>query len=401
MADAFLPYGRQSIDQSDIDHVIAALRSDFLTTGPWVERFERELAETVGAHEAVAVANGTAALHLAVLSQNLTPEDVVIVPSLTFVATANAVAFCGAQVVFADVDPDTGLMTDESFLEALAVVQGLEGHRFAGVIPVHYAGRTVDLSLMTEICAGERAFIIEDACHALGSKGSQGMVGSGVASDMACFSFHPVKTLTTGEGGAITTNDPKLAARLRQLRSHGLERQADHFTGLGFGDGDDNGSWVYEMQALGFNYRLPDINCALGVAQLAKLKGFIQRRRHLVGLYRDLLAEAELPLSHAPEAEGCQAAFHLMAVSIDFDTIGMTRAAVMSGLREQGIGTQVHYVPVHRQPYWVERQMGQRTLTGADAFYRRTLSLPLFPDMTDADPARVVTAFKAVLAQTR
>jgi len=397
MAEAFLPYGRQSIGQDDIDAVIEALRSDFLTTGPWVERFERELADTVGAQQAVAVANGTAALHLAVLSQNLTPEDVVIVPSLTFVATANAVAFCGAQVVFADVDGETGLMTEEGFLEALAVVEGLEGYRFAGVIPVHYAGRPVDLSLMADICAGERAFIIEDACHALGSRGPQGRIGSAEASDMACFSFHPVKTLTTGEGGAITTNDVKLAERLRQLRSHGLERRADRFGGLGFGDGDDNGPWVYEMPELGYNYRLPDINCALGVAQLTKLPRFVAQRRALVQAYRHRLAEAGVPLSHAPEPEGEEAAFHLMAVGIDFPAVGKRRAEVMADLRARGIGTQVHYVPVHRQPYWVGRQLGRRELRGADRFYRHSLSLPLFPDMTEADVARVVEALAAVL----
>ncbi|MFT4089238.1 MAG: UDP-4-amino-4,6-dideoxy-N-acetyl-beta-L-altrosamine transaminase [Asticcacaulis sp.] len=397
MAEALLPYGRQSIDQDDIDHVIEALRSDFLTTGPWVERFERELAQTVGAREAVAVSNGTAALHLAVLSQNLTPQDVVIVPSVTFVASANAVAFCGAQVVFADVDPDTGLMTEESFLEALAIVEGLKDHRFAGVIPVHYAGRPVDLAMMADVCAGERAFVIEDACHALGSKGPQGSVGACQASDMACFSFHPVKTLTTGEGGAITTDDTRLAEKLRQLRSHGLERRSDHFTGLGYGDADDQGAWVYEMQALGYNYRLPDINCALGVAQLAKLSGFVQRRRHLVGLYRDLLKTAGLPVTWTDETDS-ESAFHLMAVRIDYQAAGRTRSEVMAGLRERGIGTQVHYVPVHRQPWWAERQLARRDLSGADSFYRHTLSLPLFPDMTDADPARVVRALTEVLS---
>lgn len=394
----FLPYGRQSLDQSDIDHVIEALKSDFLTTGPWVDRFERDLATAVGAAEAVVVANGTAALHLALMTRDLSPTDVVIVPSITFVASANAVAYCGAQVVFADVDPDTGLMTEETFREALAVVRGLFGYRFAGVVPVHYAGRPIDLSAISDLCREAGAFVLEDACHALGSKGPQGVIGACGASDMACFSFHPVKTLTTGEGGAITTQDPALAARLRQLRSHGLERRTEHFTGLGFGDGDDTGGWVYELPTLGYNYRLPDINCALGVSQLEKLGHFCERRRKLVALYQQELTKTNRSVSWMPPVEGSNPVFHLMAVAIDFQAAGLTRGDLMAALKTKGIGTQVHYVPVHRQPFWQARQLGRRDLKGADHFYRRTLSLPLFPDMRDEDPQRVMVALNEALS---
>lgn len=392
----FLPYGRQSIADSDIEAVVEALRSDYLTTGPMVERFEGALAATVGAKEAVVVANGTAALHLCILTQTLTPRDVVIVPSITFAASANCVAYCGAQVIFADVDPLTGLITDKTFDAALSLIG--PSQRFAGVIPVHYAGRPVDLGHISAVARARGAFVIEDACHALGSTGPQGTIGACSASDMANFSFHPVKTLTTGEGGAITTNDPELARRLRLLRSHGIERDPARFEGLGYGDGDDTGPWVYEMQALGFNYRLPDINCALGVAQLKRLPGFIERRKALVTAYQAALAQTHLPVSWAAPAAGDDPVFHLFAPGIDFAAVGKTRAEVMAALRDRGIGTQVHYIPVHRQPYWQTRQVSPRDLPGADAFYRSTLSLPLYPDMADSDPARVVAALKEVLA---
>ncbi|ADU12110.1 UDP-4-amino-4,6-dideoxy-N-acetyl-beta-L-altrosamine transaminase [Asticcacaulis excentricus] len=395
-ATPFLPYGRQSIADSDIEAVVEALRSDYLTTGPMVERFERELAATVGAKEAVVVANGTAALHLCMLAQDLTPSDVVIVPSITFAASANCVAYCGAQVVFADVDPLTGLITDETFEDALSLIGPQK--RFAGVIPVHYAGRPVDISRISAVARARGAFVIEDACHALGSTGPQGPIGACAASDMANFSFHPVKTLTTGEGGAISTNDLERARRLRLLRSHGIERDPARFVGLGYGDGDENGAWVYEMQVLGFNYRLPDINCALGVAQLKRLPEFIKRRKALVAAYQAELAQSNLPVSWMAPAAGDDPVFHLFAPGIDFAAVGKTRAEVMAGLRERGIGTQVHYIPVHRQPYWQTRQLSPRALPGADAFYRSTLSLPLYPDMADGDPARVVEALKEVLA---
>ncbi len=390
----FLPYGRQSIDQSDIDAVVETLRSDYLTTGPAVERFERELAEAVGAKHAVVVANGTAALHIAALTRDLMPNDAVIVPSITFAASANCIAYCGAQVIFADVDPNTGLITGDAFDEALATIG--PDHRFAGVVPVHYAGRAVDLSHISAMCRERGAFLIEDACHAIGTTGPQGPIGACEASDMAVFSFHPVKTLTTGEGGAVTTNDPELARRLRLLRSHGIERDADHFEGLGY-DGDaDNGPWVYEMQALGFNYRLPDLNCALGSAQLKRLPHFMARRVALVERYHQALTASNLPVRWAPPV-GQQPTFHLFAISIDFEALSTTRTAVMQGLRARGIGSQVHYIPVHRQPWWQTRALSQRELPGADRYYKTTLSLPLYADMSDDDPARVVEALAEVL----
>lgn len=393
---SFLPYGRQSISDADIEAVVEVLRSDYLTTGPYVDRFEKDLAAAVGAREAVVCANGTAALHLAALTQDLTPQDVVIVPSMTFAASANCIAYCGAQVIFADVDPVTGLITDEAFDDALSLFRkGYPHHRYAGAIPVHYAGRPVKLGHISRISDELGGFVIEDACHAIGTTGPDGRVGACAASDMAVFSFHPVKTLTTGEGGAVATNDAALARRLRLLRSHGIERDPARLDGLGFGDDNDNGPWVYEMQALGFNYRLPDLNCALGVAQLKRLPDFAAKRKALVAAYQTALASANLPVSWT--ATQYDVVFHLFAVTIDFAGLGTTRTAVMQGLRDRGIGTQVHYIPVHRQPYWQRHALGQRDLPGADQYYRNTLSLPLYADMADDDPARVIAALSEVL----
>lgn len=394
--NSFLPYGRQSISDADIEAVVEVLRSDYLTTGPYVDRFEKDLAAAVGAREAVVCANGTAALHLAALTQDLTPQDVVIVPSMTFAASANCIAYCGAQVLFADVDPITGLITDETFDDALSLFRkGYPHHRYAGAIPVHYAGRPVKLGHISRISDELGGFVIEDACHAIGTTGPDGRIGACAASDMAVFSFHPVKTLTTGEGGAVTTNDADLARRLRLLRSHGIERDPQRFDGLGFGDDNDNGSWVYEMQALGFNYRLPDLNCALGVAQLKRLPAFAAKRKALVSAYQTALASANLPVSWTATQD--DVVFHLFAVTIDFAGLGTTRTAVMQGLRDRGIGTQVHYIPVHRQPYWQRHALGQRELPGADRYYRNTLSLPLYADMANDGPARVIAALSEVL----
>ncbi len=395
---SFLPYGRQSISEADIEAVVEVLRSDYLTTGPYVDRFEADLAKAVGAKEAVVVANGTAALHIATMTYDLGAKDVVIVPSITFAASANCIAYCGAQVVFADVDPLTGLITDDSFAEALSIIdRDYPDHRFAGAIPVHYAGRPVPLAYMAGVCRDREAFLIEDACHAIGTVGPDGRTGSCQSSDMAVFSFHPVKTLTTGEGGAITTNDPALARRLRMLRSHGIERDPARLTGLGYGGDNDAGPWVYEMQALGYNYRLPDLNCALGVSQLKRLPEFMARRVALVAAYEDALAASNLPVAWQPVVADQNPTFHLFAVTIDFAALGLTRSAVMAGLKARGIGTQVHYIPVHRQPYWHKHALGQRDLPNADRYYETTLSLPLYADMTDGDPQRVVDALGEVL----
>jgi UDP-4-amino-4,6-dideoxy-N-acetyl-beta-L-altrosamine transaminase len=391
----FLPYGRQTIEDDDVQAVAEALRGEILTTGPMVERFEGAIAEATGAEHAVVCNSGTAALHMAVKAAGIGPGDVCIVPAITFLATANAARFEGADVVFADVDPATGLMTPDSFAEALGRAKG---RRVRAVLPVHLCGSPVDVPGLRLIADQVGATIIEDACHALGTTTAwDTKVGACRASAMACFSFHPVKTICSGEGGAVTTNDAGLAARLRLARNHGLTRDPADFRGgdLAFTDGAAN-SWWYEQVELGWNYRLPDVMCALGLSQIRKLDRFAARRRELTERYRELLAPLA-PVVRAVEApEGSDPVLHLMMARIDFEAAGQTRKAVVDALRARGIGTQVHYIPVHRQPYY-RALYGDLELAGADAFYGSCLSLPLFPGMGDDDPARVADALAAVL----
>jgi UDP-4-amino-4,6-dideoxy-N-acetyl-beta-L-altrosamine transaminase len=388
--DGFLPYGRQSIDDEDIAAVVAALRSDYLTTGPRVGEFEADFARMAGAAHAVSCSSGTAALHLAALALSLEPGDVVIVPSLTFLASANMARYVGADVQFADVDPDTGLMTPETLRSAIAAA----GERAKAVVPVHLNGQCCDMASIGTIAREHGLAVVEDACHALGGR----FVGACHHSDMTAFSFHPVKTIAAGEGGLVTTNYAWLAERLSRLRNHGMTREPGRFVlrEQAFDAGGSPNPWYYEMLEVGFNYRLSDIHAALARSQLAKLDRFMVARRALVTRYDaaiSALRPAVQPLVRVPQQDP---AWHLYVVLIDFDAIGMDRAAVMRHLREQGIGTQVHYLPVHRQPYYRERY-GELAMPGADAYYARALSLPLYAGMHETDVDRVVGALRTVV----
>ena len=386
MPTPFLPYGRQALDDSDIEAVVEVLRGDWLTTGPAVEAFDTAFAAACGAEFAVSCSNGPTALHLALAALDTGPGDICIVPAVTFMATANAALYCGADVVFADVDPDTGLMTPETLEAALRKAGG----RAKAVLPVHLAGQCEDLAAMSAQARAAGAVLVEDACHAVGTRYRGEPVGSCAVSAMACFSFHPVKTIAAGEGGAITTNDPKLADRLKRLRSHGIERDPTrHRRQAGE-------PWWHEMQELGWNFRLSDIQAALALSQLKRLDQFAARRRALAAIYDQALADMSpvvQPLARTPDCEPC---LHLYPVRIDFAAAGTSRTEVMNRLRERGIGTQVHYIPVPDQPYYVERY-GTQDLPGARRYYERTLSLPLFVGMTDEDPLRVVAAVAEVL----
>jgi UDP-4-amino-4,6-dideoxy-N-acetyl-beta-L-altrosamine transaminase len=384
--DAFLSYGRQTIEDDDVAAVAEALRADFLTTGPTVDAFETAFKTKVGADHAIAVANGTATLHLAMMALGAGEGDVCIAPSVTFLATANCARYVGAEVVFADVDPNSGLMTPDSLAQALARV----GDRpVKAVLPVHLRGDVCDLPALRAMASAAGAVLVEDAPHALGSIGTfdgvEHPVGDGAYSAFASFSFHPVKTLATGEGGMLTTNDADLAARARNFRGHGMVRPP----------GSD--PWWYEMPELGFNFRIPDVLCALGISQLAKLDRFVARRRALTARYVERLADFKgVKLADSPAWSN--PALHLLTVLIDFDALGTSRRAVVDGLKALGIGTQVHYIPVHRQPYYVNRY-GALDLPGADAWYDRCLTLPLYPTMADGDVDRVVDALAKVLGR--
>jgi UDP-4-amino-4,6-dideoxy-N-acetyl-beta-L-altrosamine transaminase len=386
MDKKFLPYGRQTIDDDDVAAVTEALHADFLTTGPLVEAFETAFAVATGASHAVACNSGTAALHLAALALDLKEKDLAVVPSITFLATANAVRMTGADVVLADVDPLTGLLTPET-LEAACVVAASTG-RLRSAFPVHLNGRVCDMAALADVGRRWALQLVEDACHALGVEG----IGAAKYSAAACFSTHPVKAIATGEGGLVTTTDADIAARMRKLRSHGMTRDANSLENrdLAFDEDGRANPWYYEMAEIGWNYRLPDFLCALGISQLRKLRRFAARRREIAALYERLLAPLApviRPMSPANAVHG----WHLYALNIDFRALGTTRARFMKALREQGVGTQVHYIPLHQQPYYRNRY-GEMSLPGAEAYYARCLSIPMFPSMTDADVERVAQA---------
>ena len=389
-----LPYGAQTIDERDLAAVAEVLQSPYLTTGPVTEAFEKKLTNITGAAHVISCSSGTAGLHVAAIALGLGPGDKVVVPAITFVATANAVRYVGAEVVFADVDPDTGLMRPEDAREA--VLRGGEGVK--AIFPVHLAGQTADMEGIAKVARDFDLHVVEDACHAIGGFYDGNPVGSCQHSDMAVFSFHPVKTVAMGEGGAVATNNPNMARVLRRAISHGIVREAEDFVSEDLSIAADGGAnpWAYEMQALGFNYRASDIHCALGLSQLSKLESFVAIRRQLVGHYEKLLAPLCPIVRPTERTNGCDPAWHLSVVLIDFEAIGICRKDLMIRLRTQGVGTHVHYLSVLRQPYYRDRY-GALELPGSERYYARCLSMPLFASMLEADVERVIAALKADL----
>ncbi len=385
-----LPYGRQSISDEDIAAVVEALRLDYLTTGPMVERFETAFAQRIGAKYAVAVCNATAALHLAMLVAEIGPGDRVITSPNTFLASANCAAYVGATPDFADIDPVSYCLSPEALERAWQPDT-------KAVVAVDYAGQTADMPAISDIARKHQAIVIEDACHAVGGQfehtGKLWTIGNHPWADITIFSFHPVKTMTTGEGGMLVTNNPAYAQRARQLRTHGIVRSPSEFVGLGDDTLDERGPWYHEMQSLGYNYRITDFQCALGLSQLKRLEQFLQRRREIVARYNKALADC--PLIAAPSLRNSSdrdvTSWHLYTAQFDFARAGITRSEVMQHLREQGVGSQVLYIPVYLQP-WYRKQFGYAPgkCPIAESFYQRALSLPLYPDMTDADVEHVV-----------
>jgi UDP-4-amino-4,6-dideoxy-N-acetyl-beta-L-altrosamine transaminase len=370
-----LSYGKQDIDQNDIQAAIDVLQGDFLTTGPSVEKFEESLCAAIGAKYTIATSSATTALHLSVLALGLKEGDAAIVPSMTFLATANAIRYTGAEVIFADVNPDTGLMEFDHALEALGRAKDL---KVKAVYPVHLTGQCVDLNSLSSL-KKKGLSVVVDACHALGGTYDGKPVGSCPVEDMNIFSFHPVKMLTTGEGGAITTNNPDYANQAKLLRSHGMVKT------------DNNKPWHYEMTELGYNYRITDIQCAIGTSQIKKLESFVDRRKKLVSLYDQYLKDVSPHILPPAKVAACEPGWHLYSVRINFKSLGTDRATVMRNMQERGVGTQVHYIPVHTQPYYKNRY-GNISLPGAEEYYSRTLTLPLFPSMEDEDVPYIVEA---------
>ena len=394
--EAPLPYGRHFIDEADIAAVVAALRSDRLAHGPRVGLFETAFAAAVEAPAAAACSSGTAALHLALAALEVGPGDVCIVPAVTFLASATAARFCGAEVVFADVDADSGLITAATLKDAMAAA----GPAAKAVIPVHLGGRICAMDEIADIARGSGLAIVEDACHALGGRDAESRpVGACALSDAAAFSLHPVKTIAAGEGGMATARDPDRIARMKSLANHGVTKDRDRIAdrALSLDAAGELNPWAYEQAELGFNYRMNELEAALGLSQLGKLERFVRRRRELALLY-DLALEPLAPVVRPvrPGAPRQRISPHLHQVLIDFDAAGTDRATVMRRLADVGVETQVHYIPLYRQPYFA-RRYGPMRLKGAEAFYDRVLALPLFPAMRNQDIERVAFALGEAL----
>ena len=382
----YIPYGRQSIDDADIEAVVKVLKSDYLTTGPAVAAFEKKVADYVGAKYAVAVSNGTAALHVACLAAGIGEGDEVITTPITFAASANCVLYCGGTPVFADIDPDTYNISPEELEKKIT-------SRTKAIIPVHYTGQPCDMDAILEIAHKHNLLVVEDGAHALGAAYKGKKIGS--IADMTCFSFHPVKPVTTGEGGMIVTDNEELYRRLVLYRSHGITRDKDMMqqyeeqlqqssdpalqeaADMLRGDVMDPGGWYYQQLELGYNYRITDISCALGASQMDKLDRFLERRRQIAKKYDE--AFADIPQIKTPwQQEGCQSGWHLYMIQ----TMERSRREVFEGLRQAGIGVNVHYIPVYRHPYYQRNGYAGVHCLNAEAFYERAISLPIFPGLT-------------------
>jgi len=384
----FIPYGRQDVSDADIQAVVEVLRSDWLTQGPAIERFETEVAAFVGGAHAVAVSSATAALHLACRALGLGPGDVLWTSPNTFVASANCALYCGADVDFVDIDPLTHNMSVEALATKLAAAERA-GRLPKIVIPVHFAGEPCDMAGIHDLARRYNFFVIEDASHAIGARYRESVVGDGRYSDMVVFSFHPVKLITSGEGGMIVTHRPELAEQLRRLRSHGITREPGMMTGA------SEGPWYYQQLELGYNYRMTDIQAVLGASQLKRLPEFLRRRHELAAKYDDRLGG--MPVIRPNRNPANYSALHLYVIRIDRTRVARTRREVFEHLRGAGIGVNVHYIPVHLQPFYRERGFEPGGFPEAEAYYEEAISLPLFYGLSDADQDRVVLALAAAL----
>lgn len=375
-----LPYGRQEITDADVEAVVEALRSDLITQGPRIEEFEEAMAGYLASRHTVALSSGTAALHAAAFAAGLGPGQEAITTPITFAASANCARYLGADVRFVDIDPATWNLDTEAAAAAVS-------DRTRLIVPVSYAGLPVDLRPLRGV--RDRLTVIEDGCHALGGHRDGVRVGGAGGADMTAFSFHPVKSMTTGEGGLVSTEDPELARRVALFRTHGITRED-------IGPGPDDGDWYYEMQALGFNYRITDVQCALGLSQLRRLDSWVERRNRVAARYRELLAGEERIELPPAAPEGSLHGYHLFPVKIRDGPTARKRA--FEALRAAGIGVQVHYIPVFRLPYWRDEMAApQDECPHAQELYSGLISLPMFPGLTDADVERVVTELDQAL----
>jgi perosamine synthetase len=371
-----IPYAKQTIDQEDIDAVVDVLKSDFLTTGPKVNEFEKTFAEYVGAKFAVAVSSGTAALHIACLAAGLKPGDELITSPMTFAASSNCALYCGATPVFADID-DKGLIDPKKVKKAITEKTKI-------IIPVHYGGMPCDMEMIKEDIEDHKITIIEDASHAVGAKYKGTSIGDCAFSKMTIFSFHPVKHLTTAEGGMITTNSKQYYEKLMLLRTHGITKDPTHF------HNENDGPWYYEMQELGYNYRISDVQCAMGISQLRKIDGFISKRRKIAKRYHDELGKIN-GVSTIDEPEGSLNTYHLFPILVKDKK---TRHMLFDYLKEKGILCQVHYIPVTWMPYYQKLGFQKGNFPNAENFYEREISIPMYPLLKEEEQKNVIDTIR-------
>lgn len=380
-----IPYGRQNISDADINAVIETLRSDFLTQGPQVPNFENKIAQYCEAKFAVATSNATASLHLACLALGVGKGDIVWTSPISFVASSNCALYCGAEVDFVDVEINTGLMSVTALENKLK--QAAEENRLPKVvIPVHLTGQSCDMARISKLAETFNFKVIEDASHAIGSAYKASPVGCCKYSDICVFSFHPVKIITTGEGGIATTNNNEIAQKLRQLRSHGVVRDPSALSS------EEEGAWYYEQRELGFNYRLTDLQAALGASQLTRLDEFVSKRNLLASRYHELLSE--LPVSPVEIQEDNYSSYHLFIIRLDNRSI---RRKTFDTLKSNGVGVNVHYIPIYWQPFYREKGFSKGYCPNAESFYNSIITLPLFPDLTVQEQDQVVKLLRNCL----
>lgn len=378
--DTYLAYGRQYIDEKDIGKVVEVLKGDYLTTGPNVSEFEKKVADYVGAKYAVAVSNGTAALHTACYAAGIKEEDEVLIPAITFAASSNCVLYCGGKPVFVDLDPKTYNIDINKIEEKITP-------KTKAIIPVDLTGQSVDIDKIMEIAKKYNLIVIEDAAHALGSEYKDKKVGT--IADMTEFSFHPVKPVTTGEGGVIVTNSKEYYDKMTLFRSHGITRNSELMI-------ENHGPWYYEQIDLGYNYRITDLQCALGISQIDKLDSFVNRRREIVNIYNDAFKdfdEFEIPF----EEKFSKSGWHIYIITLNLSKLSVGRKEIFEALQKENIGVNVHYLPVYMHPYYQKLGYKKGECQVAENLYNRMITIPLFPYMSDYDVESVINGVKKVI----
>lgn len=385
---SFIPYGRQEITQTDVDAVVGVLKSDFLTQGPMVPRFEQEVAGYCGAAHALAVNSATSALHIACRAMGLGPGDQLWTSPITFVASANCALYCNASVDFVDIDPHTYNISPQA-LERKLVVAEKDGRLPKIVVPVHFSGQPCDMQEINALAQRFGFKIIEDASHAIGGRYRGEPIGNCRYSDITIFSFHPVKIITTAEGGMALTNNAKLAERMDLLRSHGITRNPALMTH------EPDGPWYYQQIELGFNYRMTDIQAALGISQMTRLDSYVSRRHQLAERYNVLLKE--LPLNSPWQSPDSYSGLHLYVIRLQLNKISRSRREVFERLREQGVGVNLHYIPVHTQPYYLSMGFTAGQYPEAEQYYSEAISLPLYSGLTNEQQDIVVASLREAL----